>query len=53
MSRKIIIKDNNFNLTDEIQVIIEKTITKFGNSAKADIPKKYIGKRAYIIILDD
>ncbi|PIN83710.1 hypothetical protein COV61_02335, partial [Candidatus Micrarchaeota archaeon CG11_big_fil_rev_8_21_14_0_20_47_5] len=25
----------------------------FGNSAKLDAPKKYIGKRAYVIIVDD
>ncbi|HEC89381.1 MAG TPA: DUF2080 family transposase-associated protein, partial [Thermoplasmatales archaeon] len=27
--------------------------TPFGNSAKVDAPKKYIGKRAYVIILKD
>ncbi|MEW6294668.1 MAG: DUF2080 family transposase-associated protein [Candidatus Diapherotrites archaeon] len=26
-------------------------MTPFGTSAKADVPKKYIGKRAYIVIL--
>ncbi|PKK85317.1 MAG: hypothetical protein CVT48_05020, partial [Thermoplasmata archaeon HGW-Thermoplasmata-1] len=24
-----------------------------GNSAKLDVPKKYIGKRAYVIIVKD
>ncbi|MEM0466895.1 MAG: DUF2080 family transposase-associated protein [Candidatus Thermoplasmatota archaeon] len=28
-------------------------MTSFGTSAKVDAPKKYIGKRAYVIILKD
>ena len=28
-------------------------ITPFSNSAKIDAPKKYIGKRAYVIIVND
>lgn len=28
----------------------EKTVTSFGNGAKIDCPKQYIGKNAYIII---
>jgi len=26
-------------------------VTPFGTSAKADVPKRYIGKRVYIIVL--
>jgi len=37
-------------LKDEIKTIIEKTVTKFGNGAKIDCPKEYIGKKAYILI---
>lgn len=51
--RTIKIKKKDFTLKDEIKIVLEKTITRFGNSAKADVPKKYIGKRAYIIILED
>lgn len=53
MVREITIKNDDFKLSDKVETIIEKTITTFGNSAKADVPKKYIGKRAYIIILKD
>jgi len=35
---------------NEILGFIEKQVTPFGNSAKVDCPKKYIGKRAYLII---
>jgi len=26
-------------------------VTPFGTSAKADVPKKHIGKRVYVIVL--
>jgi len=35
---------------DKILGFIEKRVTPFGNSAKVDCPKKYIGKRAYLVI---
>ena len=35
-------------LTEKINVINEKKATPFGNSAKADIPKKYNGQRTYV-----
>jgi len=36
-----------------VEIVFEKTITAFGNSAKADVPKRYLGKRAYVLILAD
>lgn len=51
--RRIKISDKDVILTDEIEVFYEKKVTPFGNSAKVDAPKKYIGKRAYVIILKD
>lgn len=35
---------------DEVLGFIEKRVTRFGNSAKVDCPKEYIGKRAYIVV---
>jgi putative transposon-encoded protein len=49
--RKIEIIDKDLKLTDKVEVFYEKKVTSFGNSAKVDAPKKYIGKRAYVIIL--
>ena len=49
--RNIEIKKREFTLTEEIETIYEKTITPFGNSAKIDAQKKYIGRRAYVIIV--
>ena len=49
--RKISIVDKKLILTDNVEVVYEKVVTPFGTSAKLDCQKKYIGKRAYIIIL--
>jgi len=49
--RKIELTTKKIKLTDDVEVLYEKTITPFGTSAKIDAPKKYIGKRAYVIIL--
>ncbi len=51
--RRIKISDKDVILTDEVEVFYEKKVTPFGNSAKVDAPKKYIGKRVYVIILKD
>ena len=39
------------SLGKEVETFYEKRVTKFGNSAKIDAPKSFIGRRAYIIIL--
>jgi len=49
--RKIEVIDKKIKLTDDVEVIYEKRVTPFGNSAKVDAQRKYIGKRAYVIIL--
>ncbi|MEM3402899.1 MAG: DUF2080 family transposase-associated protein [Candidatus Hadarchaeales archaeon] len=49
--RKIEILEGRIILTDEVEVFYEKRVTPIGNSAKVDAPKRYIGKRAYVIIL--
>jgi len=51
--RKIKVVEGEITLTDEVDIIYEKRVTTFGTSAKLDAPKKYIGRRAYVIILKD
>lgn len=51
MVRKLLFKEGDFVLREKVDVIYEKVVTKFGTSAKLDAPKKYIGRRAYIIIV--
>jgi putative transposon-encoded protein len=49
--RKIELKNETLVLEDkEILGFIEKKVTPFGTSAKVDCPRKYVGKRAYLII---
>lgn len=49
--RKITIKKGIVTIIDKAELVYEKEVTRFGNSAKVNVPKKHIGKRAYIIIL--
>jgi putative transposon-encoded protein len=51
--RTITLIDDDLILKDNVEVFYEKRVTSFGTSAKVDAPKKYIGKRAYVIILKD
>jgi len=53
MARKIEVKNGDLSINETVEVLYEKIITPFGNSAKIDAPKKYIGKRAYVIIIRD
>jgi len=46
------IKGGRLTIKDgKVLMIYEKRITPFGNGAKIDAPKKYLGKRAYVIIV--
>jgi putative transposon-encoded protein len=49
--RKIEILEGKIVLTDDVEVFYEKMVTPHGTSAKVDAPRRYIGKRAYVIIL--
>jgi putative transposon-encoded protein len=51
--RKIKLKKGNFTMEDEVISFIEKRVTKFGSGAKVDCPKKYLGKRVYILVCKD
>lgn len=50
--RKIELKKGNLVLKEnQVEGFLEKTVTPLGNSAKADCPKRFIGKRVYLIII--
>lgn len=54
MPRKIELNEGNLQLTESnIEGFLERTITPIGTSGKADVPKRYIGRRAYVIIVKD
>lgn len=48
--RRIKIKPKTKVTVDGIAGFLKRTVTKFGNGAKVDCPKEYIGKEAYLII---
>ncbi len=51
MPRKIELKKEELILKDsEIEGFLERVVTPFGTSAKADVPRKFIGRRVYVII---
>ncbi|MBI4146786.1 DUF2080 family transposase-associated protein [Candidatus Woesearchaeota archaeon] len=51
--RNIKTHKGELNLKENVELIYEKRITAFGNSAKLDAPKKYRNWRAYVIIVKD
>jgi putative transposon-encoded protein len=51
VARIIELKKDELILKDsEIEGFLERVVTPFGTSAKADVPIKYIGRRVYVII---
>ena len=47
---KISILSNKFKLEEDIVAIIEGAVKPLGNGAMVIASKKYIGKKAYVII---
>lgn len=43
-------KGKLFLRDDEVEGFLERVVTPIGTSAKADVPRKYLGKRVYVVI---
>lgn len=51
MARKIELKQGQLILNDkQIEGFLERIVTPIGTSAKADVPKRYLGRRVYVIV---
>ncbi|MFH1073378.1 MAG: DUF2080 family transposase-associated protein [Nanoarchaeota archaeon] len=50
MTRRMKLKQGTIEFSDQFEVIIEKTVPKFGTGAKLDCPKEYLGRKTYILI---
>jgi putative transposon-encoded protein len=51
MARKIELNKEGLCLSEsEIEGFLERTVTPLGTSAKADVPRRYLGRRVYVII---
>ncbi|MEA3430159.1 MAG: DUF2080 family transposase-associated protein [Nanoarchaeota archaeon] len=48
--RKFEYKENEFSVKSKVDFFFEKKITKFGNGAKIDAPKEFIGRRVIILV---
>ena len=48
--RSIKLEKGKLELKDNFELIFEKEITKFGNGAKIDAPKEFLGRKVYIIL---
>jgi putative transposon-encoded protein len=51
--RKIELIKGNLTLKDKIEGFLERIVTPIGNSAKIDCPKRFMGRRAYLLICED
>lgn len=52
MPRKVkAVAGGKLKLEENVEEIFEKRVTPYGNGAKVDAQKRYIGRRAYIIVL--
>jgi len=51
--RKVEIKSKNLIIKEKILGFIENEVMTHGTSGRVSCPKRFIGKRAYIIIIDD
>ncbi|MFH1174734.1 MAG: DUF2080 family transposase-associated protein [archaeon] len=54
MARKIELNKGKLALNDkDIDGFLERIVTPIGTSAKADVPRRYMGRRVYVIITKD
>lgn len=51
--RKVNITTKNLHLSENVIAIMEKRVTKYGNGAKVDCIKEFLGRRAYVVIVKD
>ena len=51
--RKVSVKEKTELKVNGIFGFLEKKVTAFGNGAKVDCPKEYIGKRVFLVICRD
>ena len=51
--RIIELKKEDLTLKDKIEGFLERTVSPLGNSGKVDCPKRFIGRRVYLLIAQD
>ena len=48
--RKFKFKDEIFSMRSKVDFFFEKKITRFGNGAKIDAPKEFIGRKVIVLV---
>ena len=46
--RRIVMQEKKFHLTDDIDFVYEKAITKYGTGAKIDAPKEFLDRKSVV-----
>ena len=50
MSRNVFVLGNKLSITDDqIEGILERAVARRDSSAKTDVPRRYFGKKVYVI----
>ena len=54
MPRKVELNHGKLKLTESnVEGFLERIITPIGTSAKADVPRRFLNRRAYVIIIKE
>lgn len=48
--RKFNYKNDEFSMKSNVDFFFEKEITQFGNGAKIDAPKEFIGRKVIVLV---
>ena len=51
--RQIRIERGKLVLTDNVIGFFQKTVTPFGNGAKIDCPKEFLGRTVYVVVVEE
>lgn len=49
--KKVRVEATSRLAVENIEGFLQRTVTRFGNSAKVDCPKEYLGRRVYLVIV--
>ena len=48
------VKDSQFKITNSnVETVFMNNVTPNGNSGKINCPKRYVGKKVYIVVIKD
>ena len=51
--RQIRVETGKIVLTDDVTSFLQKTVTPFGNGAKIDCPKEFLGRTVYVLVVEE